>query len=364
MNGNGNRFVKTYVDEVTAREAQAVEHQRAVMADGLPKFMKNCKIWLGEMWDECQIGTEFTAYKQGEGVYFALPFTWEGMEGIISSQWWGRQQEVQRNACNRRVMASLSLGMGSGKGYGDFRNGFELPVVGINEFCGGFYNETAVAPDAYKFGAFLVEMLGKKEKYDQIKEGQREAKIRNIHNGLNNDIVFAGTHQAVRAAYEKAVSEFPEDREYWELQMQKRTLQLTEAIENEEAKKKAQKDWQDELERLKKLAEEDFKPFTIYRVRYGAKAQNEGEEWGTSFYETEDWSPDPAAGANGLWRVLRFGSEIPARIINLIAVEEHLVESPHDVPYGVLGKKYFESEKYEGVSAEAWDLSPVLPEAA
>lgn len=355
-----NPYVKQFLADQEQAQSDADAYRQSVMVEGLPLFLANCQVWLGEMWAECQFREPWAKYdERAGGIGFCQPFLWEGIEGAIYSSWWGRRVPVRRSGLtsNSEISSSLVLSSGNRGEYQSFYESFRLPISNAGELSGAAYNDLAQEPNPVRLGEFLVKVLQKKEIWDKHRTEQKEGKQRLRHNTLHNDIAFADDRDELETALQKAKNEFPEDEDYWTGVAEKRKAWMQQREDDQKAAEEHTKAWNQEQERLEQLAAVAFHPFTIYKIRYGAKAVSE-DEWGTSFYETEDWSAFSAPDLDGWWLVLRYGDAVRVRISNLLAVEEHQVDTYGDVPGGVLGKTYFESEQFPGLSAEAWDLSP------
>lgn len=355
-----NPYIKAYVDHVTAEQQQREEFLQRVIDEGLPKFVENCQVWLGEMWKECQIGEAQGKVTRGQDrVDFILPLKWEGMEGMISSGPWGREHPVNQNTMNL-PRAALSLGYGeTGREYKAFRVGFDLVNTHREENTGTLYSEMAGKPDPLNFGRYLLMALEYRDEYREAvaycQEMERKKRVERLSWGIRE----AKDELKLAAALSRAVTEIPEEADFWETLAEA----CREEFEHQAAQRQEQAAWQQawdaELRRLEQEAKAKFHPFTLYRVRYGAQAQTEFETGDMRFYESEDYALQPEPDADGWWPVLRWGEMTRIRVSNLIAVEEHQVSTPYQVPVGTLKHASVESETCQGMSVDYWDLSLV-----
>lgn len=353
-----NVFIKAYVDARQEQYNRRMAWLKQAAEDGKAKFMDNCKVWLGEMWAECEIGAVMAVSNDGERISFALPLVWAGVNGEIVSGLWGRETEIPAHYSGHPI-ARLHFWMGKSHEYRSFDSGFDLPRD-LGNTTGGMYTEVARQPDSYRIGEFLLEIAGKVEAYDRAQTERAEQAKQNTYNRLSWDLCNGRDKDAVHLAYQECMTAMPESQTQWDQQKQKRLAELTE-LENQRAQAaREQAEYLAARQELEALAESSFKPFVLFRVRYGATVQviDYGED-GTEkeFHEVEDYSQTAEPDDEGWWTFLRWGQACRVKIARLIAVEEHPVNRAYDVPPATLKRAYVRSERYPEMSEETWDLT-------
>jgi hypothetical protein len=100
---------------------------------------------------------------------------------------------------------------------------------------------------------------------------------------------------------------------------------------------------------------EVFRPFTIFKVVYGARMDGE-DDWYTQNIHAIAPEPDEA----GWWAVADSDQIKRMKLLNVLSVEEIRVESEDDIPWDISESAWLRSEKFDDVSVNYRVVPEVL----
>lgn len=349
---NANPYIKAFVDAEEQQRAARATYLKNVVDQGLPLFTDNCRTWLGSMWDECQVGVALGEVDDRYGVEFSLPFTWEGMNGQIVSAWWGKEQAFVRTS-PKAPSVSIQLQYGTRGDYGYVFEALPLPVNNAETIAGTTYNEIACPVEPIRFGEMLLRTVARKQEADrklrEVEENRRYGQCESLQRGIQ-----FGDEETVDRCLGTLLETFSERADEWQQLAHSRKETLAAQAAEKQRSDDLRAAWTAERDRL---AEETSKiqPFTIYKVRYGARLDEDIQE----HYTDEDYSLAAEAQGDGWWNLLRYGTTVRAKLFNLISVEELHINTAEEIPNGVFITRSVPSPLVETVAVVAWDLSPV-----
>jgi hypothetical protein len=310
--------------------------------------MENCQIWLGDLWKE--FNPDGPVLRWDSEVYsMTLPISWNGVKGIVFSGWLGHGSH--RPYSGQSVFIKFEIERCYTPGYNNPKNwkaSLDLPCGEIVEEVGVRMAE-AKPVDQLGMGRLLTETYQTKktsdEALEQLRAEDRERQIQRF----KTDFGYRHTPEAVSKHLEECLEKYPDLEEKWRELAEKRSQYLIQE-DQAEAAQKAERDRieaerQAEHDALMEKKAKLFRPFTIFKVLYGARMDSE-EDWYTQDVHAIAPEPDEA----GWWAVAAHGQVKRMKLLNVLSVEEIRVESDDDVPYGVLTTEWLRSDKFDDIT--------------
>jgi hypothetical protein len=350
-------YIKAYVDKAKAEAKAKAAAIAGVERSALERFTESCRTWLGDLWDEFDPGEPVLQW-DGEVFKMTLPIIWNEVEGGIFSGWIGHG--AYRPSDRNKPFIWFEIKRCYSSGYNNPKNWKGKVDLQFEEFVeeGGVKITRAQPVDPLEMGELLAKTYQAKKTSDEALEQLRaEDQERQIAR-LEADFGYRHDPQAVSKHLAECLEKYPELEEKWQVLANKRSQHLLKE-QQEEAEKKAEWDRieaerQAEHERLMEKKAALFRPFTIYKVVYGARMDGE-EDWYTQDVHTI--APDP--DESGWWTVPDHGQIKRMKLMNVLSVEEIRVESEDDIPWGISEPAWLRSEKFDDVSVNY----RVVPEA-
>lgn len=337
---NAESLIMLYRTSIMEREAERARRMDGIRQRAVEKFSANCRTWLGDLWEEFAPGDARVEWDDRRQTYrLVLPLIWSGVNGWIITIQDGRP---------RRAKLLFRI-HDSGPSFTSWEQFIELPSD-IREITDPMeYSEVASGPaDPMALGELLDAALQAKSEHEEyLRTREEKEKSKRFGELLGAISDSWRNHNYLDRAVQAALEEFP-DREGEIRQAEGDVRWRITAAESAAAEQKAfEREAALALERLEQQAEAMFRPFTIYRVTYGARSEGE-----VDFYTEDCYTAGPEPDENGWWMQLKNGDVRHVMLANVIKVEKIHVPDRGGAPSGVCKMEYLHDEKY-GVSTRA-----------
>lgn len=340
------QLVKEYMEMCAGIEAANEAYRMERVHQAVPAFEENCRVWLGDLWEEFHPEDIELKWDSGEYHYYwmNLPVTWEGIEGHIYS---GDCSNNYRGGTPRQPDLVFFIEDGRGQ-----KRQFNLDLPAAHPAKAqklDYAYQASGMPDPLKLGKFLFEALNERNIAQKAAEEYKQSHRNNMLNQWINGFYSnnLNTEDQVKARLARALEAFPEEESRLRKAAADRLSQL-------EAEAKATAEFEArqlaidaEKERLIAQATASFRPVTFYRVEYAGRVRDEeGSEIGLfSVYTT---SPTPEA--DGWYREIYHGEIKKVLIPNVAKVEEIHAADLSQVPHEMTVGNVLNSESFEYVS--------------
>lgn len=335
-------LVQKYISFTMRQEEQVSAEKELVGRAGLQLFEGNARMWLGELIHD--VDQEDAHYKvDGEGVYFHLPFYWDGLDCEIMSGPWGRKWSIRPHAGAWLRIAVPD--MDSLPHTEQLRLARDIPNQGNGE-----YNEVALPVDEVVLGKFLLEVGEKVEKYRQRREqeekNRKAREVVDFYNGQCDGFLDCKDVSGVQKYLADCIARMPEETLRWRAAATRTIIRLTAAAEKVTKKEEASALYLSEEKRLSDEGAAMFRPFVVYKVKFTLfPADNSGIAFSIAFVK----SPNPSV--DGWFDLIERGRVSKIRFGFVIAIEEVLIGDvgQADVEF-VCEHRVLNSEKVAGLA--------------
>lgn len=318
---NAKDLIKEYDETAQAEENARKQAYALTIENARETFLRLCRIWLGELWDEFQPGEikyrEITSYSRPY-LSLSLPISFMGIPGEIEGHYTFSVRPSETWSCLQINFDNLGA-----------RNLF----VNLNE------GAPANPRD-------LGRLLSAIEKYAPIRaENERQALEKRRADALK----FYGQNlhhiSTIGKEVEERIVEFPDMETEIRAAAAKVILSIAEAEKERQAQEIQYAKEQEERRRLSKLGELAWaSPFTVYKISFGAFIGD--GEGGMELYAESIYTLEPDPDHDGYY--LAFSEGVLRRKIrpeHVLSTEEITITNQKDAPYEI--KRFVELRSKE-----------------
>ncbi len=356
-NNLAQSIIDQYLSADQARQKARADGLARIEKETIARFSDNCRIWLGDLWDEFQPGdVSFEWTKEQDAFMLFLPISWQGVNGAIQGGSYQVQSSRHYYGNTPAPKLSFEIVRFQGDSYGKWGKSIELPHEWLQEDA--VYRCFAKsAPDSLIIGELLASALFARQAHEAGLEAKRQEERKHDIGMYENWICTSWEEDQISHNLELALNALPDLIGRWQslADQQRQCIEKRERDRiQDEAKEAARKQArQAERDRLEAIALARFSPFVVYRVTYGARTEGgpEDEDYYTDNCYTLASAPDP----DGWWTVVSHGKASRARLPNVIRVDEIAINTPEDArSFNVCETEYLYSEDKEVFTTAYW----------